>query len=75
MRILGEGTPRTSVEFSDVLPVPQQRSELGRETVPLQTVLQPQLGHSAPAVTVPALTIRTALAVLVQADELGGKEA
>lgn len=55
----------TCVEFPYVLPVPQERSELRREAVELQAVLQPQLGDSLVAAAVWA-----GLAVLVQADEL-----
>ena len=60
----------TCVEFSDVLSIPQQRSELGWETVVLQAMLQPQLRNGTLTHAVSA-----ALAILLQVDELGGKEA
>lgn len=53
------------VELPYVLPVLQERSELCREAVELQAVLQPQLCNSLVTVAVWA-----GLAVLMQADEL-----
>lgn len=68
--ILAKWPQPTCVELPDILSIPKQRSELSREAVALQAMLQPQLCNDTLIHAISA-----ALAVLMQVDELGGKRA